>query len=308
MVSNNITINNYSLIFLFIEYLLRKFYLDKTNGLIPMDIIDEPLLIVLDEDDYDDDNFNVITTNSNSNLEEQTILAKNLLEKGIMIFFVKKQIKFLFLFKYSDESDQIRVKKIMASFSIESNDKPEVVHSSPKSYQQSENLSKSSIQTNTIIDKQRRTKSVSKRKNPSTTSNPSIDSALSYISFDKVSNILTISRMGSIYYCLEDIYLKIFSSLCTLDEFTDLIIKPKIILIKQVTLSEKLAIIEENSNLKIYSHIRYRLISIDSSDYLIKLKQLLLNNKKSKNIEKIINEISNYKQISTSIVSNDKSN
>jgi hypothetical protein len=104
----------------------------------------------------------------------------------------------------------------------------------------------------------------------------STDSILSNISFDNTTDILTVSRMGSIFYCLEDLYTKVFSSLCTLDEFTNLLSKTEIILIKQVTLSEKMSIEQQIPLLKKYNENRYRLISINSSDYLLKLKQLLL--------------------------------
>jgi hypothetical protein len=82
--------------------------------------------------------------------------------------------------------------------------------------------------------------------------------------------------MGSIFYCLEDLYTKVFSSLCTLDEFINFLSKSEIILIKQVTLSEKMSIEQQIPLLKKYNENRYRLISINSSDYLLKLKQLLL--------------------------------
>jgi hypothetical protein len=102
------------------------------------------------------------------------------------------------------------------------------------------------------------------------------DSILSNISFDNTSDILTVSRMGSIFYCLEDLHMKVFSSLCTLDEFTNLLSKPDLIHIKQATLSEKISIEQQIPLLKKYNENRYRLISINSSDYLLKLKQLLL--------------------------------
>lgn len=105
---------------------------------------------------------------------------------------------------------------------------------------------------------------------------PSNDTTLSNISFDNISDILTVSRMGSIFYCLEDLYTKVFSSLCTIEEFTNLISKPGIVLIKQVTLSEKMSIEQQIPSLKKYNENRYRLISINSSDYLLKLKHLLL--------------------------------
>ena len=53
-------------------------------------------------------------------------------------------------------------------------------------------------------------------------------------------------------------------------------LKSEIILIKQVTLSEKISIEQKIPLLKKIHDNRYRLISINSSDYLIKLKQLLL--------------------------------
>ena len=115
--------------------------------------------------------------------------------------------------------------------------------------------------------------------NPSSDDNslvhPSSDTILSNISFDNTSGILTVSRMGSIFYCLEDLYMKVFSSLCTLDEFTNLLSKPDLIQIKQVTLSEKMSIEQKIPALKKYNDNRYRLVSINSSDYLLKLKQLL---------------------------------
>jgi hypothetical protein len=109
--------------------------------------------------------------------------------------------------------------------------------------------------------------------------------------------------MGSVYYCIEDLYVKIFSSLCTLDEFTNLLSKS----LKQVTLSEKISITQQNPRLKIFNHIRYRLIPIDSSDYLLKLKHLLITTKNKKRIEKIIEKMRSYKQTSTSNVLHDKS-
>ena len=104
----------------------------------------------------------------------------------------------------------------------------------------------------------------------------STDSILSKISFDNINDILTVSRMGSIFYCLEDLYTKVFLTLCTLDEFINILSKSEIILIKQVTLSEKISIEQQIPLLKKYNENRYRLISINSSDNLLKLKQLLL--------------------------------
>ena len=102
------------------------------------------------------------------------------------------------------------------------------------------------------------------------------DSILSRISFDNTSDILTVSRSGSIYYCLEDLYSRVFSSLCTFDEFADCVIKPENITVKQVTLSEKIAIEQQNPLVKKFYDLRYRLLPINSSDYFLKLKQSLL--------------------------------
>jgi len=283
-------------------------------------MIDEPLLIVLDEDDDDEyENFDSTTTTTSSNsvllkhTEEQTIVSNEIPAKGSIIFLGKNKNNFIFFNKYSGEQITIEVKNLIESLAIESNTKSKIFHRSSKSSNQLEKSNKS-IRT-IVIDtsfvqqttqQQRRTKSLSKRKHISTSNsstNLSIDSVLSYISFDKVSNILTVSRMGSIYYCVEDLYIKIFSSLCTLDEFTNLLSKPEIIIFKQVTLSEKISITQQSPKLKTFDQIRYRLISIDSTDYLIKLKQLLLTNK---NIEKIIIEMRSYKQASTSILLHDK--
>ena len=143
-----------------------------------------------------------------------------------------------------------------------------------------------------------RTKLVARRKHPNTSSSSGIhmstkahpadeqhshglstsDSILSRISFDNTSDILTVSRSGSIYYCLEDLYCKVFSTLCTFDEFTDFIIKPETLTVKQVTLSEKIAIEQQNPLVKKFYDLRYRLLPINSSDYFLKLKQTLLVN------------------------------
>ena len=146
-----------------------------------------------------------------------------------------------------------------------------------------------------------------KRKNkppiPSPRPPSPIHSPLSRITFNQISNILTISRMGSIYYCVEDIYMKIFSPLCKLDELICLLIKPELVLLKEVTLSEKLCLTRENPRLKRLNSTRYRLISIDASDYLLKIKQALLANKR---INQIIAEMRLYKQTSTSHSSHEK--
>jgi hypothetical protein len=80
--------------------LIFYFYLDGSkniysdNNLISTDIIDSPLLIVLDEDDDDDEYQNVdltaTTTNSNHSLlnhkDKQTIVSNEISAKGNIIF------------------------------------------------------------------------------------------------------------------------------------------------------------------------------------------------------------------------------
>ena len=129
----------------------------------------------------------------------------------------------------------------------------------------------------------------------------SIDSILSTITFDDRSDILTVSRMGSIYYCLEDLYLKLFSSLCTLEELTDLLIRSKTVLLKQVTLSEKIAIEERIPKLKSSCLMRYRLISLNFSDFLIKLKHLLLYHSAESRLERILKKMRDDNQSSTNV-------
>ncbi len=251
------------------------------------------------------------TTSSNSiivnHTEEQTIISNEISEKGITRF---KIILFFFFNKYLGDQANIQVKNIIESLSIKSNTKSKIFRRSSKSSNQAVKSNKS-IQT-IVIDtnfvqqttqQRRRTKSISKRKTIPPLNKVSVDSVLSYISFDKVSNVLTVSRMGSIYYCVEDLYIKIFSPLCTFDEFINLLSKPEIIMIKQVTLSEKISITQEIPKLKKFNQTRYRLISIDSSDYLIKLKQLLVAHK-NQHMEKIIDQMRSYKQ--TSILLHDK--
>jgi hypothetical protein len=209
------------------------------------------------------------------------------------------------------------VKNLNESLPINSSNKSTKFYHSLKS---SDDLQRSNKFPRTIIsdksfvqqktNQPQRTKSISKHKNISS-SNSSIDdhsiySILSYISFDNVSNILTVSRMGSIYYCVEDLYMKVFSTLCILDNLINLLVKPEIVILKQVTLSEKISIEEECSKLKKFNQTRYRLLSINSSDYLLKLKQLLLINKNEKNMEKIIDEMRRFKRIQPPTQSNDK--
>jgi hypothetical protein len=128
-----------------------------------------------------------------------------------------------------------------------------------------------------------------------------VDSILSTISFDDKSDILTISRMGSIYYCLEDLYLKAFSPLCTLEELTDLLVRSETVLLKHVTLSEKIAIEERIPRLKSSCLMRYRLISLNFSDYLHKLKTLLQQHSAASRLDRILKKMRRDKPSATNI-------
>jgi hypothetical protein len=225
-------------------------------------MIDEPLIIVLDEDDDDDleEDFGPLITTIVTDTDDEDIAVQNLLEP---IKAAKKKV-----FNRSNKSSN-------SSTNVNKSTRPILIDTS---FTQPSNH-------------QRR----GKRYNPP----PPADSVISLITFDKVSDVLTVSRMGSVYYCVEDLYLKLFSTLCTLDEFTDLLSQP----VKQVTLSEKISITQQNSRLKKLTHLRYRLIPIESSDSLLKAKQLLITNKNKKRIE----NIRLYKQTTTSNYLHDKS-
>jgi hypothetical protein len=243
-----------------------------------MDIIDEPLIIVLDEDDDDIDDdledINSLLATIVTDREEENIVSNEISSNKEDYF-----------------PGDIRVQNLLKP---SSNTKSKVFHRLTDSSHQSTELNKPirTILIDTSFTRPTHHQRRTKQKIPPSTNHLSIDSVLSYITFDKVSDILTVSRMGSVYYCVEDLYIKIFSSLCTLDEFTSLLSKP----LKQVTLSEKISITQENPRLKKFTHIRYRLISIDSSDYLLKLKHLLLTNKNKKKVAKIIDEMQSEKQ------------
>lgn len=200
------------------------------------------------------------------------------------------------MIKYSGEQTKTETS------SIKPNTKYKILHHSPKSSPQSD---KTITIDRNFTQQQRQNKS--KRPSISVSTKHSItDSGLSSVSFDEVPNVLTVSRMGSIYYCVEDLYIKIFSLLCTLDEFINLLLKTEILILKQVTLSEKMSLTQQNPSLIKFDQTRYRLISIDSSGYLIKLKHLLLAHKNVQ-IEKIIGEMRSYKQTSIPILVQDKS-
>ena len=253
--------------------------------------------------------------------EERTIVSNEILSDGNIIFLENNKNLHLFE-KYSEEQPKVELEDLSESLSIDSTSKSKIFHRPPQS---SDKLEKSNNFPRTVVinrslmqqkpHQQRRNKSISKHKNISSSNNQkdlyiddhSVDSILSYITLDNVSNILTVSRMGSVYYCVEDLYIKAFSSLCLLDDFINLLVKPEKVILKQVTLSEKIAIEQHCPKLKKFNHTRYRLLTINSSHYLIKLKQLLLLHKHEKQIDKIIDKIRRFKRTSMPIQLNEKS-
>lgn len=124
------------------------------------------------------------------------------------------------------------------------------------------------------------------------------DSILSHISFHGLVNILTIARMGSFYYCVEDLYSKAFASLCTFEDFIYLLEKADGNLLKNVTLSEKISIEQQHPDLKKINSSRYQLLTISSFEYLSKIKYLL--EKYSKPIDQIANDLAMMKNIPAS--------
>lgn len=253
----------------------QSFHLDENTNMCgenrPMtnEILDGPLIIVLDEDD-DDDDFDEVPINRNQEKSTDVIPSPN---KGIS---------------------------------------PKDLQNSASSSKRSRSVSKSKQIRTILVDtslppqtsQSNRPKKAKPIVPPKVQQYSSSDSAISSMTFDKIANILTISRMGSIYYCVEDIYLKIFSSLCTFEDLMSLFIKPQIVFLKDVNLSEKLSLTRENVELKRFNHARYRLIPIDSSEYILKLKQSLLAHKR---INKIIVEMRTYKQTSTNHAGQEKS-
>jgi hypothetical protein len=290
--------------------------LDENQFIRSIEDIDQPLLVVLDEDDDGDDENIYLTsprTNSHntlSNSEEQ----KPILVDG-RIEYASQNVNLL-------EEQKFEVKNLIESVSTK---KSKVIPGSKKKLSSKQQTSKKIVRT-VVIDtnfvnkppSKPRSRSASRRKNPPSSNSVDhmanknipmddnfLDSILSNVSFENISNILTVSRMGSIYYCVEDLYLKVFSTICTLDEFTNFLEKSEVIILKQVTLSEKICIEQQIPILKKFNPLRYRLLSINSSDYLIKLKQLL-RNKKNQRIDQIIDQMRQYKQTSTSAPSKDK--
>ncbi|CAF4858689.1 unnamed protein product [Rotaria sp. Silwood1] len=304
---------------------------------------EQPLLIVLDEDDTnsDDENeqFNIITTNINSqdnlsnNQEHEINLSNKKTSTGKQILNKPKSSLNLIshslnnskLFRSTRKSHLYPLlnnrhrqisNKFFQTFLIDTNFMRQT-HSQQNRNRLITRRNKYSNKylSSSIMSNNNNINSKNLLINENSNNLSSNDSILSNISFDNISNILTISRMGSIFYCLEDLYMNIYSSLCTLDEFINLLTKSDFIIIKQVTLSEKISIEKQIPLLKKFNDNRYRLISINSSDYLLKLKQLLLtsNNRnenesqqREKYINQIIDEMRSYRQTPTPVLLKDK--
>lgn len=123
----------------------------------------------------------------------------------------------------------------------------------------------------------------------SSSSSYNAQAIISTLQFEDKITVLTVSRTGSTYYCLEDLYEKVFRSLCTIDELIELLERSALVLVKQMTLSEKIAVEEKLSHIKsTQSNTRPRLLSINALDYLKKLKNLLIDQHKYHELEKLM--------------------
>ncbi|CAF3275795.1 unnamed protein product [Rotaria socialis] len=299
------------------------------------DNIDEPLIIVLDEDetnvddDYEQSNIITTTIDSKENLTRNEQYKTNYSQDKQSINKSKRSLNFIT--KSITNSKSIRSTRKRRSNRLLNDRTHKISNKFIRTF-----FLPTNFMRQTYLQ-QNRSRLIARRKNShkhllsSTMSNStnskslsinensyglsSNDSILSNISFDNIASILTISRMGSIFYCLEDLYLKVFSSLCTLDEFINLLLKSESIMIKQVTLSEKISIEQQIPSLKKSNDTRYRLISINSSSYLNKLRQLLVtftnlneneNQQREKNINQIIDEMRSYRQTPTPVLLKDK--
>ncbi|CAF1303481.1 unnamed protein product, partial [Didymodactylos carnosus] len=109
------------------------------------------------------------------------------------------------------------------------------------------------------------------------TTNKKLSDCITNLPFDE-QNILTINRNGSLFYCIEDLYYKSFSPLCTCDEYIKLLscfpLSSRNSIIHHVTLTEKMAL-DSLKSIKKFNDIKYRLISIGYNDFLQKLLTLL---------------------------------
>ncbi|CAF1062167.1 unnamed protein product [Rotaria sordida] len=295
------------------------------NDLISMSIINEPLMIVLDNDDdsNDDDSDDVNDKYEFIDLTTSSTTITQTNSNNILLNEKNQQKEEIITQTISTEGEQLQIELTDCNHSLVNTSKntSKIFRHSSKT---SNKLTKSNrsirniaIDTNFMRQKThqpQRTKPVPKRKKVSTSNSIDnhkdfsiddhpIDCILSHISFEQ-STILTISRMGSIYYCVEDLYIKAFSSLCTFDEFIYLLEGIDRNILKTVTLSEKISIEQQNPLLKTFNRTRYHLLTINSFDYITKLKQLL--NKYEKSIEKIFNEMPSHKQTPMSIPLNNK--
>ena len=123
-------------------------------------------------------------------------------------------------------------------------------------------------------------------------SSSNTDSILSTLHFEEKIEVLTVSRMGSTYYCLEDLHQKAFAVLCSIDELVKLLERSALVLVKRATLSEKIAIEEKDPKLKLkLPNARHQLLSINAVEHLRRLKVLLRDQHKYQQLEEIIKGI-----------------
>ena len=247
--------------------------------------MDGPLLIVLDNDDYGDG------SDEDEGIEWLTIndSKKDIEMTNPMSSESRTKVRF--------DSSISGVDLVLQAI----NEMGELISPSPKQATVTSSSSSVPVVAPKKLTKQR-SLPAKPRRSTLKSSSPS-DSILSTVSFDDKSNILAISRMGSTYYCLEDLYLKVFASLCTLEELIDLLARSGTVLLKQVTLSEKIAIEEQVPTLKPSSLARYRLISLSYSDYLNKLKQLLRYHSAETRLDRILKKMQRDKPSSTNVPS-----
>ena len=127
---------------------------------------------------------------------------------------------------YLDDIINVEVKNLIESLAVETNTKSKVFHRNESD--KSNKILRTVVFDTSFTNQRTRTKTISKRKHTSTTNKNSFFRLIQFyhiFHLIKYPILLTVSRMGSIYYCIEDLYMKVFSSLCTLDEFTNLLIK-----------------------------------------------------------------------------------
>ncbi|CAF4537134.1 unnamed protein product, partial [Rotaria socialis] len=256
-------------------------------------IEEEVLLVVLDDDDGDDDYEYALL---GSPIPQAHVVLNEKPPEQIVSTPVSTA-------EDSEEKVEIEIKNLLTPLASESKAKLKKTCNPSKISNRSEKLKtqNSEMNSNCTRDKpQRRRKRrltansiANNNKDSHTTDNNSASSILSNISFDESPNILTIARMGTIYYCVEDLYAKVFSTLCTFDEYMYLLAKVDGNILKDATLSEKISIEQKDPNLRSLNPSRYHLLAINSFEYLTKLKQLL--KKYAKPMDEMIRELSNTK-------------